>query len=333
MTVAISRVEKIHVSSAARVAFGLLLASVLTAGVVAGIARYGFSTTAIRNAWAALHSAPPATGEDNQQRLFSVSLNGRAELWRTAAHVFQVHPLWGAGAGTFWIFWARAGQPAGVTLQAHSLYMQMLAELGVLGLGIVVALVLLPFVAAVRRRDAAGPAAAFSVFAIHSAVDWDWQLGAVTAAALILGVGVAQRTPLTMLRRTRSWALSAAVGALVLVAAPQLVADQEMSAATSHAKADPALSLRKANDAGKFAPWSSEPLALAGDAERNRGHAEAAAADYRRAIAKDPKNWTLWARLAGVSRPPERTRALAEARALNPLIAGPRPVRKASAAR
>jgi hypothetical protein len=44
-------------------------------------------------------------------------------------------------------------------------------------------------VGAARRAPtalAAGPVAALAVFALHAAIDWDWQMPAVTIPALVL---------------------------------------------------------------------------------------------------------------------------------------------------
>jgi len=66
-------------------------------------------------------------------------------------------------------------------------------------------------------------------------------------------------------------------------------------------------------------PWSSDPWRLQGEAQYVQGNFDAARANFRKAIDKDPNNWLLWADLATVAthgtwRAPAR-RALA----LNPL--------------
>jgi hypothetical protein len=75
---------------------------------------------------------------------------------------------------------------------AHSLYVETLAELGVVGLGL-----LLLFLGGVawglvrlHRLDAgaaAGLAAALAAWAIHAGLDWDWEMPALTLMALLLG--------------------------------------------------------------------------------------------------------------------------------------------------
>ena len=109
------------------------------------------------------------------------SAGNRAAYWHVARSVGAAHPVAGTGAGTFVVDYAR--MPPG--RDAHSLYLQAFAELGVVGLLLAAALVTLPLAAALARGLAA-PAAGLAVFAVHAGIDWDWQLPAVTVAALAL---------------------------------------------------------------------------------------------------------------------------------------------------
>jgi Flp pilus assembly protein TadD len=68
-----------------------------------------------------------------------------------------------------------------------------------------------------------------------------------------------------------------------------------------------------------FAPWSAEPWRRLGEAQAVSGDLAAARASFRKAIAKDRRDWTLWFELAEASRGAERERALAGASRLNPL--------------
>ena len=73
---------------------------------------------------------------------------------------------------------------------AHSLYIETLGELGLVGAAILAALIVGLAVAARRafRRlpvQAAGAIAALSVFAVHAGLDWDWEMPAVSLVALL----------------------------------------------------------------------------------------------------------------------------------------------------
>jgi O-antigen ligase len=123
-------------------------------------------------------------------RLGSIQSN-RYQYWRVAAGSFARHPLIGLGSGGFRVDWLRHRTVADPALNAHSLYIETAAELGIVGL-----VLLLGFLIGVARsaREALRPAPGFAVgaaaavtaFAIHAGVDWDWQIPAVTIPALVL---------------------------------------------------------------------------------------------------------------------------------------------------
>jgi O-antigen ligase len=108
---------------------------------------------------------------------------------------FADNPLEGVGSGGFRTVWLRERPVAGYALEVHSLPLEMAVELGLVGLiGFVVFVGGLAGAArrALRaeRLAAAGPVAAGAVFLLHSTIDWDWQLPAVTLPAIILFAAV-----------------------------------------------------------------------------------------------------------------------------------------------
>ena len=118
------------------------------------------------------------------------SLSARGDYWHVAWIAASHHPVVGDGAGTYDLAWAGYGDVArfGGVLDAHSLYLEMLAELGAAGLLLTLTLVA-PVVGALRstRRTPVGVAAlAGSVtFLVHAGLDWDWEMPAVTVAGLV----------------------------------------------------------------------------------------------------------------------------------------------------
>jgi hypothetical protein len=118
------------------------------------------------------------------------STEPRASLWTVAWHQFTGHVAQGTGAGTFALAWVRSGfvETRGGALDAHSLYLETLAELGVVGLVGVLAFVLLPL-AHGRLRTGPAPVAAgaYAVFLVHAGLDWDWEMPAVVLAGLCCG--------------------------------------------------------------------------------------------------------------------------------------------------
>jgi O-Antigen ligase len=125
------------------------------------------------------------------QRLQSVESN-RYDYWTVALdHGFSPHPFEGIGAGGFAVIWLQYRQVPERAKVAHSLYVETLAELGIVGLAF-----LLVFLAGVGLASArawriaparaAGPTSALIVWATHSAVDWDWEMPALTLVAIVL---------------------------------------------------------------------------------------------------------------------------------------------------
>jgi O-antigen ligase len=132
----------------------------------------------------------PAFGA-NAARLGSVGSN-RYAYWRVAVHTWADHPVEGAGPASFRVEWLERRPFAETVRDAHSLELETLAELGLVGLGCL-ALLFGGVLAALRRVGApavAGPAAALAVWAVHSGVDWDWEMPALTLVAVVLAGGV-----------------------------------------------------------------------------------------------------------------------------------------------
>jgi O-antigen ligase len=119
----------------------------------------------------------------------------RAAYWTVGRSVVSDHPWLGAGAGTFGRFWLDE-QPAASAgaLDAHNLYLETLAEVGPLGLALLLAFLAVPFArarAAARRGPlGAAAAAAYVGFLVHALVDWDWEMPAVTAAGIAMGASL-----------------------------------------------------------------------------------------------------------------------------------------------
>ncbi|HEY3728096.1 MAG TPA: O-antigen ligase family protein [Solirubrobacteraceae bacterium] len=123
-------------------------------------------------------------------RLATLQSN-RYAYWRVALRAFDAEPLRGVGAGGWLVYWLRDRTVAEAAKDAHSLPLQTAAELGLVGLVLLIAFlvgVALAARAAHRRRPllAAGPIAGFVVYVAHAPLDWDWQMPALTLVALVL---------------------------------------------------------------------------------------------------------------------------------------------------
>ena len=123
-------------------------------------------------------------------RRFQSIESNRYAYWGVAFRTFADHPLAGSGSGSFRFEWLRHRDIAEPVHDAHSLYFETAAELGLAGLlaltlflGGVVACAL-----AVRRREpslAVGLPSLIGVWALACALDWHWEMPAVTLPALL----------------------------------------------------------------------------------------------------------------------------------------------------
>lgn len=149
--------------------------------------------------------SPGAVGNpgDFRTRLTDPGNDGRIPIWRVAWHGFEAAPVLGNGAGTFANTWAQHRRTSMFVVDAHSLYLEVLDELGIVGLVLLLATILTILVGAARRIR--GPrralyAAVFAVllaWALHAGIDWDWEMPVLSVIFFALGGAVLarRRTP------------------------------------------------------------------------------------------------------------------------------------------
>jgi O-antigen ligase len=141
-------------------------------------------------------ASPPARGA-TAQRFADIGSN-RADYWRVAVDSFAGAPLQGVGTAGFRVEWLRERDVAEGAVDAHSLYLETAAELGLVGLALLAALIGGIAVCARRLASedaalAAGPCAALAVLALHAGIDWDWDLPAMGLVTLLLAGAVVAR--------------------------------------------------------------------------------------------------------------------------------------------
>jgi hypothetical protein len=301
-----------------RVWAGVLVAAVV-AVVVAGAVRAGSPGHVYDSFTAPL----PAAGEDLGGRLTSASGNGRADYWRVAVDELEANPFLGGGAGSYERWWVLHRPSPFAAKDAHELYLETLAELGPVGLALLLAALAPPLLVLRRGRAAAGAGAAYVAFLVHAALDWDWEVPAVTATALLSGAAVLaaarrapEREPTT---QTRALALAILLP-LVAVAAVANAGNRAAAAVDDAiARDDPEAALAAAHRARRWAPWSTDAQRLEAEARLAAGENVAARAILLGALERDREDWELWYDLALASQGAGRQRAAAGARALNPL--------------
>jgi O-antigen ligase len=117
------------------------------------------------------------------QRLVSVQSN-RSAYWKVALAVFADQPLHGIGSGSFQVEWLKRRPFAESVRDAHSLYLETAAELGVVGLACLA--VFLTGCGLAARRGPPAAVAALGAFALHAGIDWDWEMPALSLLAILL---------------------------------------------------------------------------------------------------------------------------------------------------
>jgi O-antigen ligase len=123
----------------------------------------------------------------------SIAMGDRPAFWRVAVSDASSHPLLGSGAGSFDDYWLRHRAIGAFVEDAHSLYLETAAELGLVGLTLLGCALLVPLAAAARRRLdplVSIAAAAYVTFLVHAGLDWDWEMPATTLAGLALAAAL-----------------------------------------------------------------------------------------------------------------------------------------------
>jgi len=309
----------------ARIAFAAVLVAAVLVAIGAGIARYGSPPTIARKAYDSFTAAPKSTTNLNA-RLFSLSSNGRTELWHVAWLEAKAHPLLGGGAGSYARYFLVHRTDTQQVQDAHSLYLETLAELGPLGLALLLGALALPLVAAVRmRRHPLVPVAcaAYAVYLVHAIADWDWELAGVTLAALFCGMACLlaareEREPAVLSTRARV-GLGVAVAALGVVALLGLVGNSAVGASNSAAQAGNWSSAEKhARTAIRWMPWSDAGWQSLGEAQLGAHDRAAARISLHKALAKDRNDWVSWLDLVAATSGKAQLAALVQASRLNP---------------
>ena len=302
-----------------------------------------------RNPFARVDASPRTAGSPATPRLssasshlFSSTGNGRWQFWGAAVDEFQTKPLEGRGPGSYEAWWAEHGSVSYFTRHAHSLYLETLGELGVVGLALLVAFLLTGIVAGVARlRSARGPdanviaalAGLLIAFCFAAAIDWIWQLTvvpvvAVAALALLVGPATATANASASSRRrlariaARAGVVAVALCLIVAQAIPWLSQDDIRRSQHRFAAGDLDGARSAALSARDVQPWAASPLLQLALVEERRGDLSAARSAISKAVERDRLDWRLWltsARIDGEAGLAKKARAkLDRAVALNP---------------
>lgn len=305
--------------------------------------------------WDQFKSPIYSSGSTAFARLQSSSGEGRYQYWQAAVQAADRKPLTGTGANTFQFQWLQHGTTAGgFVIDAHSLYVQALGDLGYPGLVLIAGFILWILGCGVwrvvRSRDpahrlalAAATAGAFA-FAVSAAIDWIWFIP-VLPVALFVCAGVifapeqtdsadgsrtlgARRRFGALLRKRGVRAALQVSGALaclaviVVIAVPMAATEAVRESQSLVATGNLSAALERADEAVQLQPYAAAGWlqeALVQEQAHNLG---AALKDAEQAKDRQPVNWSNWLVVSRLeARTGHASAALADydhARLLNP---------------
>jgi hypothetical protein len=280
-----------------------------------------------------------AVHHNDLARFGAASGEGRYQYWVAAIHATRGHVLGGSGPGTFQLLWLPRETVAGYVVNAHSLYVETLATVGVVGLAFLLGFFVLVIGSAFRlatrtryeaRVRAAAVAAACVAFAISAAFDWIWQVPVLPVAFLLLAASVL--TPIKPGLSSpprRVFALAVRVGIVVVAAACLIVIGVPLADVNAVRKSqaeavagNTSAALADAREATRLEPGAATPEIQTALVLESRHDIPAAAAAARQATLDEPANWQTWlvySRLeAEAGHPDTSLAAYLRARSLNP---------------
>jgi tetratricopeptide (TPR) repeat protein len=316
---ALPKLSRIEVNLPARRFKQVLVTGVVLVAVALVVAA---ASGALSERWETFKSATGLDPNEGSQaaQLTDVSARGRYQFWAGAVDAWESEPVLGIGPGTYEFWWAQHGDPdaAIFVVNAHSLYLETLAELGPLGFLLISAFVAVVLVAGARRAwrssfgerpELAAALGACFVFAAAAAVDWVWQLAAL-AAAFMLAAAVAvggvvvraeqaspeDRSPIPAWRRLAPAILTAGLAVLAVIAIGIPLASESAVEQSQQqvAEGDLDSALESARNAVAVEPFASTPRLQEATTLELMGRVDEAVAAAREAAAKDPADWRPW---------------------------------------
>ncbi|MFN8163283.1 MAG: O-antigen ligase family protein [Solirubrobacterales bacterium] len=296
-------------------------------------------------AWNQFSSSDLQFPNNPEEHFGQLSGAGRHEFWRVAIDAFGEKPLIGHGAGTYQFSWDQLRSISVPVRDAHSLYLEAFAELGIVGglivLGMVGVLLWTGFAAwragrGGQRELYAALLGTILAFAVGAAIDWFWEIAAV-GVIFFLASGVLVAARCAQLGRARAaanghaeqrrYGLAVAGLAVAWITALALIGpllvDREIDASkTAAADGNLASAVDHANTARTIEPWAASPYVQLGLLAQYQGDYATATERISQAIDREDRNWVLHYLRAKIERQAGDTEAaradLREAQRLNP---------------
>jgi hypothetical protein len=308
--------------------------------LVACLAAAGAEGWSLRH-FSRLPPTAPASVQGNavSDHLLSGSGSGRWQFWTASLHEFESAPLEGGGAGSFASWWARHASFRYFVQDAHSLFLETLGELGIvgfvlltgaLGAGAGVGVARLRRLSGPRRAVAAALLGAFAVYVAGAALDWMWELTAVTIAGvavlgLLNGPATLPEAPGRSRHPDRHVAAVLALAACAVLAAETIVllSDVELGRSQADARHGRLAGARNhALAATKLEPWAASPYLQLALVDESAGALAEARREIAKAIDRDRDDWRPWLVASRIEsrlgEPALASRSYAHARLLDP---------------
>lgn len=273
-------------------------------------------------------------GQPVRERLLNPANTGRLAAWRVATDSWKSQALHGTGAGTYQNEWNRHRDNSQDLVNTHSLYLEVLSDLGLVGLALLavcLAMLVRGITVRVKGSDRAVGAsllAAALAWLLHAGVDWDWQMPVITwwlfaAGGLGLARGGKDRAT-TFPVPGRFGRVLMMLGIALVVLLPVQVGLSQMNltqaiAAFDRGNCNEAVqrSLTATSEVGSRA----EPYEIIAYCDARYGHTRLAITAVQNAINRDPGDWEFrydMAVVRGLAGLDPRS-AARQARRLNPL--------------
>lgn len=281
---------------------------------------------------------PTSSSVHGTSRLGSTSGENRYQAWSSAVREFRHDPITGTGANTFQLWWTRDGDVAAPILDAHSLYLQTLGELGIVGFALLLAFLVAALwgggarvlrASGSRRAQLAAALAGSTALWTSSMADWTWKIPVISIAALLLiavlvtaGDPESDR-PASLPVAVRAGVAALSVAALVAIAIPLASTTLIRQSQEAAGEGNTAAALSDARSAQNVQPGAATPRIQEALLLESEGEYAAAAAAAVAATEREPTNWRTWLLLSRIEaqrgRPGAAISDYRRARALNPL--------------
>jgi len=268
-------------------------------------------------AWDQFSSSDLQFPNQPSQHFSDLSGAGRHDFYRVAIDAFGEKPVLGHGAGTYQFSWDELRSIPIPVKDAHSVFFEAFAELGLVGGLLVLALFgTLLWTGFAAWRNARGSQqelcavllATLVAFTVGAAIDWFWEIAALgaiflLAAGVLVAVRCAQLAPAEGETRGRGekrrFGLAVAGLAIAWITAlgligPLLVDHQIKASQKAAAAGDLPSAVNHADTARSIEPWAATPYVQLGLLAQAQGDYVTAAGRLSQAINREDRNWLLY---------------------------------------